>query len=291
MKLAETGTGIVGRTTPRWRLYGFRAIAVIYVLLGLFVLEGVTEGLMPWTTIGCPGCVGDYNPEVHRWHGAMHGAMIAILFSGSMAALLLKPRERPLLLQFFVIGFTILDIGFVSFSYQDFSETKPAALIFFMIALAIVVAAYPWFSRVRSLARDVRVSASLLALTVVSGLMLAPQIWQNLNRQIDGTAADEHAASGRWVESVIVMTVLIAAGLLTSTRRPGWTVLGTLLGVAYLYLGVSAITVPDQPGSWGELGGVAALAGGLAYLGLTYREARAEKPAIELSTETFVHAD
>jgi hypothetical protein len=78
----------------------FRILAAIYVLLWLFMLEGVREGRMPWTTIGCPGCVGGYHPEVQRWHGAEHGAMIAILLASSMLALVLKPRERPLLMRF-----------------------------------------------------------------------------------------------------------------------------------------------------------------------------------------------
>ena len=291
MELAVTETAAYDRSTPRWRMYVFRAIAVIYILLGLVVLEGVTEGLMPWTTIGCPGCMDNYNPELHRWYGAMHGAMIAILFSGSMFALLLKPLARPLLLQFYVLGFLILATGFTAVSFQEIAETKPGVMIPFGIAMAIIVVAYPSFSRFKSFARDLPASIPLLALTAVSGLILAPQIWQDLQRQLDGTSADEHAVSGRWIESVIVMTVLIVAGLLTSTRRPGWTVLGTLLGVAYVYLGISAITVPDQPGGWGELGGIAALAGGLAYLGLTYRESRAVQPAIELSSENLVHAD
>jgi hypothetical protein len=171
---------------------------------------------------------------------------------------------------------------FSAFIYQDFNDLNFGAAIGFAVALAIISAAHPWFSRIAGLTRSARASMPLLVLTIVSALVLAPQIWQDLQRQIDGTAADEHARSGRWAESVAVMPFLTAAGLLTSSRRPGWTTLGTPLGIAYLYLGVAALPVPDRPGSWGELGGIGALAGGAAYLALTYRESRA--PALQRET-------
>ena len=42
--------------------------------------------------IGCPGCASDpgYSVEKYRWFGAEHGALVGILFSGSLIALLSK---------------------------------------------------------------------------------------------------------------------------------------------------------------------------------------------------------
>ena len=38
--------------------------------------------------IGCPGCASDpgYSLEKYRWFGAEHGALVGILFSGSLIA-------------------------------------------------------------------------------------------------------------------------------------------------------------------------------------------------------------
>ena len=64
------------------------------------------------------------------------------------------------------------------------------------------------------------------------------------------------------------------ASLLTAIKQPGWQVLGVLLGIAYLYLGVVAVTQPEEMGSWGTIGGILASVGGLGYIALTVWEAR-----------------
>jgi hypothetical protein len=63
---------------------------------------------------------------------------------------------------------------------------------------------------------------------------------------------------------------LVFASLLASTRKPGWKPLTIIIGIAYLYLGTAALTVPDQPGSWGITGGIVSLIGGIAYLGCAF---------------------
>ena len=51
-----------------------------------------------------------------------------------------------------------------------------------------------------------------------------------------------------------------------ATRRPGWQVLVAGIAAVYAYLGIASITLPDQPGSWGTLGGTIALVASAAYL-------------------------
>jgi drug/metabolite transporter (DMT)-like permease len=104
---------------------------------------------------------------------------------------------------------------------------------------------------------------------------------RNLQWQLSGFGG-EHAAEARWMGAVILALCLVLASLLTATRRPGWQTLGLITSLAYLYLGVAALTVPDQPGSWGVLGGVAALVGGLAYAALVWFEAQQAKSQVAL---------
>src|SRR5437868_15031261 len=40
------------------------------------------------------------NPELHRWHDAMWGAVSGILNGGVLLSLLWRPRAKPLLIQF-----------------------------------------------------------------------------------------------------------------------------------------------------------------------------------------------
>lgn len=77
--------------------------------------------------------------------------------------------------------------------------------------------------------------------------------------------------------------MLSLAGFLAATRRPGWPVLGVLVGLALLHQGAAAVTLPYQPGSLGLTGGGMALGGGLLFIIVTLIEMR--KPHPDLSRE------
>ena len=88
---------------------------------------------------------------------------------------------------------------------------------------------------------------------------------------------------GRWTGGIILNLCLVLAGLLAATKRPGWRELGILVGITYLYLGAAALTVPDQPGSWGVVGGILALLGGASYIAAALGEAQRASRAVMAS--------
>jgi drug/metabolite transporter (DMT)-like permease len=61
------------------------------------------------------------------------------------------------------------------------------------------------------------------------------------------------------------LLLLALAGLLAATRRPGWRVLAGAVTAVYAYIGLASILLPNQPNSWGLIGGVASLAAACAY--------------------------
>ena len=93
---------------------------------------------------------------------------------------------------------------------------------------------------------------------------MAPIAWQHFNLQLNNN--DQFAEFNRWNSTVDLYIAFIFASLLASTRKPGWKELTILIGIAYLYLGIAAFTVPNLPGSWGILGGILSTIGGIAYL-------------------------
>jgi hypothetical protein len=253
----------------------------------LLLLEGLTEGLLPWVTLGCPGCPDgpvDYHIDLQRWHGAEHGALLGVLFAGALIGLLWRARQRPLLLQFYALGHAILLIGYLPVRP---AATADASIISFSIGVVItttlLAALFPTPRQLFSLAGG-RFSPRLFGAAVASALALAPVTLRNLQWQLSGFGG-EHAEEARWMGAVILAVCLVLAALLTSSRRPGWQVLGAIISLAYVYLGVAAITVPDQPGSWGVLGGLAAIIGGLAYAALIAAEAREARPVAALRAE------
>jgi hypothetical protein len=59
--------------------------------------------------------------------------------------------------------------------------------------------------------------------------------------------------------------------LLAASPQPGSTLLAMLVAACLLYLGMAAIAVPGNPGSWGLAGGAIAILRGMAYLAITTR--------------------
>jgi hypothetical protein len=108
----------------------------------------------------------------------------------------------------------------------------------------------------------------LALLSVVAGAVLAPVAWRYFDWQLRDLGG-EHAKYQHWTITTTLAISLTVAGLLAATRRPGARWLGVVAGIAYAYLGVAALRVPDHAGSWGTSGGWAALLAGTGYVAFT----------------------
>jgi hypothetical protein len=260
----------------RIRTIVFTMFAGLVAVASWVMLEGLTEGLLPWVQLGCPGCPDNkasYPIELLRWHGAEHGALLGVLFAGALVGLLWQARERPLLLQFYVLGHLTLILGFLPFPPASTPEGQMIAFsLEVVITLALICALYPAPRELLNFS-GARSSPRLMAAAVASAAIMGTMALQHLQWQLAGFGGTS-ASESRWAESVILSLCLIFASVLIATRRPGWQALGVITSLAYIYLGIAAIAVPDQPGSWGPPGGIAAIAGGLAYAAVILSEAR-----------------
>src|SRR5215470_3528591 len=102
----------------RIRTIAFTCFVGLSAVVSLLLLEGLTEGLLPWIQLGCPGCPEaslDYPIQLMRWHGAEHGALLGVLFTGALVGLLWRGARRPLLLQFYALGHVVLLLGYLAF--------------------------------------------------------------------------------------------------------------------------------------------------------------------------------
>jgi len=260
----------------RIRTIAFTCFVGLSAVASLLLLEGLTEGLLPWIQLGCPGCPEgspDYPIQLMRWHGAEHGALLGVLFTGALVGLLWRARLRSMLVQFYVLGHLALVAGFLPFRP---ASTPAAQMIAFTIevfvALALMCTLYPGSRKLLSF-NGAAASPRLVAAAIVSAVVMVPYAVQHLQWQLAGVGGAS-ATESRWIESVILAACLVLASAMTATRRPGWQALGIITSLAYIYLGAAAIAVPDQPGSWGIPGGAAAIAAGLAYAGIIFAEAR-----------------
>jgi len=239
-------------------------------LVTFFLLTNLFRLAAPWVSMASypHDDPRQLNPELHRWHEALWGAVTGILEGGVLLTLLWRPRQNPLLIQFMglvVIGAAVLVLPF-----------EPS-LLFVIVMVALVVIAYPVPRALLDFSRQGPISRSLLALSLVTALLLVPYIVRLMIWQVQGVGG-EQAVANEWISDVEHAVFLLIATILTSTKRPGWRTLGTLTGVVLLYLGAAAVTLPGYAGSWGIAGGILALIGGLSYLIVTLSEASKSKP-------------
>lgn len=255
-----------------WRRLVFSGVAGLVALLLLAI--GSLHGLVAiWVRSWIASEPGIHHPEMHLWHDAQTGVLAGIMIVGSLLALLWKPRQQPLLAQFLALGSLLYLVILAPFD--------PAAALVLGILLAIPLACYPALRHLVNFRRTEPFSFAFLGLTLLMTALMIPsaRTWLQLQLLDSG----EHALANHWITGVALAGVLSLAGFLAATKRPGWAVLGLLVGLALLHQGAAALTLPDQPGSLGLNGGVVALIGGLLFIGVTSLEMR--KPLPNLSEE------
>jgi len=229
------------------------------VLTVIFLVVGSFEFIPAWI-------LGNPDDTIHLWHIAELGALSAIFLGGIVLSLLRQPEEKPLLAQFFVLSGVILALSIAPF------DMRAAALL---LIAGLFALAYPNRNGLLSFACVGSISKTLLVLSLLFAVALMPVVWRETQYQIVGmTQNDVHALLLHWIGSAALIVLLILAGLLSSTKQPGWKELAIITGATYCYLGVIAMIVPGDAGSWGETGGLFSIIGGVLYMLFTLAEAQ-----------------
>jgi hypothetical protein len=240
----------------KWRS---RVFTFLTVFLSILLLIAATFEFIPAWILKDPA------DSIHLWHIAELTA-ITILLGGVMFGLVRKADEKPLLAQFIVMSLIILALGIAPFSIPVLGLLPLAGLL---------VLTYPKPRALFNFSHQGRMSIALLAITVPLAVILVPIIQQEIHYQIIGmTENDAHAQLLHWIGSALLYVLLILAGVLTSTKRPGWKRLGIVTGLTYCFLGVIGLIVPGYAaGAWSEAGGLFALFFGALYILITLAEA------------------
>lgn len=253
--MITTQTHQIGGKEWRPRVFKPLAAALSIVLL----IAGTFEFIPAWI-------LKDPAESIHLWHIAELTALAGILLAGVMFGLVRRPEEKPLLAQFVVLSATILAAGIMPF------DIKAAVLL---LIAGLIVLSYPQPRSLLNFSRKGSISVALLVITLLFAVILDPIIQQEIHYQIIGMSEnDVHALDLHWIGSALLMVLLILAGVLASTKRPGWKRLGIVTGLTYLFLGVIALIVPGYAaGAWGEAGGLFAAFLGALYILITLAEA------------------
>jgi hypothetical protein len=228
---------------------------VVATLAGLFfVVAVVLMASAPWVLLQPDQ---DVRTELNRWFLTVAGSVDAIT-AGVLLALAQQPRRTLLVVE--LVGAVIV-AGVIILPFQP----SFAAIL----AIGVVpLLAYPYWRDVRAFPSWwTGVSRGLLIFAALAGIALLGTAAAALPRQIGGT--DPAARGGWWSDYAEHATVLALAGVLAASRGPGCRILRGLCSAVWLYLGlVACLILPHHPGSWGRLGGAAALLVGVGF-GLT----------------------
>jgi hypothetical protein len=262
------------RQMPRPQLFKI----LVSVLTVVMVFVGLFEFIPAWIFKNPPD-------QPHLWHIAELSAL-AVLLGGCMLGMIRRPQQRILLAQFVVLSTVLLAIGITPFFIGG------AGLL---LLTAVFIFVHPDRSALRRIGREGHLSYPLLGITAIFAIFLDPVIHQEIYYQIIGMSSnDVHAQHLHWIGSALLMILLLIAGIMVSTRRPGWQWLTTLIGLIYIFLGIIAIIIPDEAGSWAEWCGLMAIFGGMLYIFVMFIEMERSKlrkqvpaPASTLEEELY----
>ena len=256
------------------------------------LIAGTFEFIPAWV-------IRDPADQIHLWHIAELSALAALLLGGVALALIRRPQEKPLLAQFFLLSLIILSIGFIPFDIDalvsGINISIPAFGLgniplntvgfAFLLLAGVFVLAYPDRRALLSFKLKGRMSIALLLLTLVFAVFLDPAINKEIYYQIVGMSnSDVHALELHWIGSALLMILLVVAGLMASTKRPGWKILGFITGEVYFFLGVITMIVPNYAGSWGEASGLFTIFGGVLYMLIVLAESEGTSESVSKST-------
>ena len=247
----------------RVRVIIFRVVAALAGLF--FVMAVVLMASAPWVLLQPDQ---EVNTELNRWFLTVAGSVDAITAS-VLLVLALQPRRTLLVVE---LAGAVVVAGAIILPFQP----SFAAIL----AVGVIpLIAYPYW-------RDVRmfpswwagVSRLLLVLAVLAAAALLATAAVALSRQVGAT--DQAADAGWWSDYAEHVAVLALAGVLAASRGPGWRVLRVMCSAVWLYLGlVAALVLPDYPGSWGRIGGAAAILVGAGFGIAAWLEHERELPA------------
>src|SRR5262249_22222533 len=151
----------------------WRVVAGFGALLFLIAMPGLLALIEPWALVTTDG--PGYTAEIHRFHEAHWGVIHGLLYGGCLIALLRKPRQQPLLVQFLAVAVLVETAGDgLAGSFDPMS----------LIVLAILLAAYPAPRALLSVSREGPLSIPLLGLSVLAAALLLPEIGRLVHLQL-----------------------------------------------------------------------------------------------------------
>lgn len=246
---ADTAT-----THPRWRPSGLAltlgfTLLLVVVGLGELLVFGLAAWLDRATLEGMfPGA------EAHRMHGIGHG-IVAWTIALCAVVQLWRGRERVAPAMLGLVAISIYTLAAL------LSGTFSGLEVVGIAAFAALVWLHP--ARIGATLRPIRPITLAASVPLVAGGLVLGAI--ELERQLAGSAADEHVVFGHYGIMATLAATAVAGALLAATSLPGARTTGWMAVAGAVAFGIASIVFPGSTSSLGVGPGVILLAAAAAF--------------------------
>jgi hypothetical protein len=208
------------------------------------------------------GWGSDWHAGVHRVHDVVMGAGALMLAAALVLALVRPERSVSALRQIIVISAAFVVAAAVA------QAVWPPVFIYPVLA-AIAVALHPRRADIVRLNRAP--SIPLLAFVALAAI---PLTWFALDEAAlqRSASVDIHGEEYHWAGMTVFGIALIMTGLVASLRGTGWRVSAWSAAAAAAVFGAVSIAYPDHASNIGTGWGIAAIAGGMAFIAISEME-------------------
>jgi hypothetical protein len=262
----EAGPGETSSPRRMGRRIAFAVAAAIFA-------AGAFGGLLGLGLV--IGWFDDTDGGIHRVHDIGFGVLYGVILTSACLAMIRRPERKAS--AFFQILVTVVAGLIAALTSAD------GRCVFFPVIVAasaaILLAIHP--ARAELFRPALRPSGVLAALAVAGSV---PLVWFGLTMarlQRTGLPVDPHVKNDHWANMAAMAFALVLLGLLASARMWGWRLTAWCAGLGAAVFGLASIvfhrfpgTNLPYPGSKGIGWGLAAMVGGLAFVGVAEWEAR-----------------
>ena len=229
------------------------------VMAWILAVTGVAFGLF---TIAF-GIVGP-DQEIHAVHNAVVASLLLVLTAPPMISVARDPERA---IRSLVILGVLAIAGLVAMALALTPDP-------FILPVLILIGVLWWLAPSREGAIPPgRPSLPMVALVLAGAVLLVPYALENAGLQRTDHVSD-HAAFYHWVETSFTALGIVLLGLLAALRPGAFRMASWLAGLALAILGAASVVFPGYASALASPWSWAALAGGLAFIGVGEWEAR-----------------
>ena len=238
-------------------------LTAMRVIAWLLTVSGVAFGL--FTIVF--GVIGP-DQEIHAVHNAVVASLLIILTAPPMLDVA-RARERAARPLAILVVLAVAGLAAMALALTP----DP-----FILPVLVLIGVLWWLAPSREGAIPPgRPSLAMLAVVIAGAVLLIPYAIENAGLQRTDRTSD-HAAFFHWVETSFTAAGIVLVGLLSAVKPRAFRMATWCAGLALAVLGAASVLFPGYASALASPWSWAALAGGLAFMGVGEWEARRSSP-------------